>query len=67
MVCMGKIFVSDAFDILVKDDKEEILKTFGEHGFGKIRDCFIDSVESKIDVDDESVKKSYNNIITNYE
>ena len=65
MVCMGKIKASDAFDILVKDNKEEVLKSYGEYGFGKIKDYFIKSVADTVDINDESVKEIYNSAPVN--
>ena len=64
---MVKVSSSDAFDILVKDDKKHMIKHFGVPRLFTVRDHFIDNVDAVVDVNDESVKKSYNNIITNYE
>ena len=62
---MGDVSVFDAFEILNKNNKENILKNFGEYSLGKIRDYFIDSIISKVDVNDESVKEAYNNAVLN--
>ena len=62
---MGDVSAFDAFEILNKNNKENILKNFGEYSLGKIRDYFIDSIISKVDVNDESVKEAYNNAVLN--
>ena len=59
MIYMGKISASDAFDILNKNNKENILKNFGMDGLGKIKDHFLDAVATTVDINDESVKEIY--------
>ena len=62
---MGKVSALDAFDILVKDNKESLLKAFGQHGINKITIYFVKSVDGMVDVNNESVQKAYVNAIAN--
>ena len=62
---MGKVSSSDAFEILVKDDRKRILEKFGMQGFVKIKIYFIDNVDDTVDVNDGSIKEIYNITITN--
>ena len=63
---MGKIKASDAFDILVKVDKESIQKTFGTHGLGKIKNYFIDTVDTTVDVNSTFVNEAYDQACKKY-
>ena len=56
---MVKVSSSDAFDILVKDDKKHMIKHFGVPRLFTVRDHFIDNVDAVVDVNDESVKEAY--------
>ena len=62
---MGKVDSSDAFDILVKNEKERILERFGEDGLNKIRYLFMSAVDITVDVNDSSVKEAYNKAVIN--
>ena len=61
MVCMGKIKNSDAFEILVKNDREDILKNYGEVGLARAKDYFIIYTNNMVDINDESVKEAFIN------
>ena len=56
---MGKINSSEAFEILVKDHKENILEKFGTRGLSNIKIHFVDDVADTIDVNDTSVKTAF--------
>ena len=62
---MGKVDSSDAFDILVKNEKERVLELFGEDGLDKIRYLFMSAVDIIVDVNDSSVKEAYNKAVIN--
>ena len=62
---MGKINSSEAFEILNKNNKANILQNFGDYGLGKIKNTFINAVADTVDVNDESVKEAYNSAIVN--
>ena len=62
---MGKVSSSDAFDILVKDDRKLILKQFGNKGLARMKDNFLDIVATTVDIDNNITKVAYNNAVVN--
>ena len=56
---MGKINSSEAFEILVKDHKENILKKFGTRGLDNVRIYFVDNVADTVYVNDKSIKTAF--------
>ena len=67
---MVKVTASEAFKILIKDDKESLLEKFDKSGLVRIRDYFINSVVREVDIDecdvtDPFIKKAYINAVAN--
>ena len=62
---MGKVSSSDAFEILVKDDRKRILEKFGNKGLVRMKDNFLDIVATTVDINNNITKVAYNNAIVN--
>lgn len=56
---MEKISAEKAFEILVKDDKADLLKMLGKQQFGNIKHSFLHQVDAQVDVNDQKIKDAY--------
>ena len=54
-----------AWDILVKSNREDLLKNFGTNGLVRIRDYFFQSVSDVIDVENAEVIEAYKSATVN--
>lgn len=48
-----------AFDLLVKDDKDRLIKEWGTSGFEKIKEYFLDKSFKTLDMDNDETKIIY--------
>lgn len=62
---MTKIDSGDAFDILVKNDKKELLRKFGTEGLWSIKCYFKREVDVQVDPDAGDVKAIYLDVRSN--
>ena len=58
-----KIASTEAWDILVKPDREKLLEDYGKIGLDRLRNYFLMRTYDQVEIDAESTKEVYQNAI----